>query len=382
MRRRLSTALTFFVVSTVVFVLAVLLSFAAGIGESLESSGSPRNILILKPGATAESTSLINTEEIGRIVQTPGIAVGGGGEPLISRELCVQTSIPRRAVGGSVEGAPANVAVRGVDPVVFAVHDNVKIVEGRAPQGGAMEAIAGRAAQQRYGNLELGDELSLGRAGNRKYKVVGVFEAGGGALESEIWAPRSLVADTYNKHFVSSVVFRLAEGASAEEAIRYIAGPTVQLEAKLETAYYEELSSKTGELVMLTTVLVGIMAIGAIFAVANTMYAAVDSRRREIAMLRTVGFGRGSILVAFVMESVLICLAGCVSGLAVSFLVSGSRQDFLSDTTWTVLAYELRITPQIALAALVVSTLVGVIGALVPAVRASRIRVIEALRKA
>lgn len=382
LRRRLSTTLTFVVVSTVVFVLAVLLSFAAGIGKSLEASGSNRNILILKPGATSESTSLINTEELGRIVQTPGIAVGASGEQLISRELCVQTTIPRRAVGGSVEGAPANVAVRGVDPMVFEVHDNVKIVEGRAPQPGAMEAIAGRAAQQRYGNLEIGDELPLGRAGNRDYKIVGIFEASGGALESEIWAPRSLVADTYNKHFVSSVVFRLAEGASAEAAIEYIAGPTVALDAKTETAYYEELSEKTTQLVMLTTVLVGIMAVGAIFAVANTMYAAVDSRRREIAMLRTVGFGKTSIIIAFIMESVLICLTACVAGLLMSTWVSGSKQDFLSDTTWTVLAYELRITPQIAASAIGLSTIVGVVGALVPALRASRIQVIEALRKA
>lgn len=382
LRRRLSTTLTFVVVTTVVFVLSVLLSFAAGIRESLDASGSPRNILILKPGATAESTSMILQDEIGRIVQTPGIAVDSGGQQLISRELCVQTSIPRRAVGGSQEGAPANVAVRGVDPVVFQVHDDVQIVKGRVPEPGSMETLVGRAAQQRYGNLEIGDELHLGRAGNRLYKVVGVFESGGGALESEIWAPRTLVADTYNRHYVSSVVFRLAEAASANEAIAYIAGPSVQLEAKLETKYYEELANKTREIVTLTTVLVGIMAIGAIFAVANTMYAAVDGRRREIAMLRTIGFERHSILIAFVVESLLICVTACVAGLGVSLVVNGSRQDFLSDTTWTVLAYELRITPRIAGAALLVATLVGVGGALVPAFRASRIRVIEALRKA
>jgi len=281
-----------------------------------------------------------------------------------------------------VEGAPANVAVRGVDPVVFAVHDNVRLVEGRVPEPGAMEAMAGRASRDRYAQMDVGSELPLGRAGHRNYRVVGVFEAGGGALESEIWAPRTLIEDTYNRRFASSVVFRLAEGASADDAIRYLASPSVQLDAKLETDYYEELSSKTREIVALTTILVGIMAIGAIFAVANTMYAAVDGRRREIAMLRTIGFARHSILIAFVVESLLICVTACAAGLAVSVVVNGSRQDFLSDTTWTVLAYELRITPRIAAAALLVATLVGVIGALVPAVRAARIRVIEALRKA
>lgn len=382
LRRRMSTGLTFVVVTTVVFVLSVLLSFAAGIRDSLAASGSARNVLVLKPGATSESTSMIMQDEVGRLVQTPGIALGADGEPLISRELCVQTNVPRRAMGGFEEGAPANVAVRGVDPIVFAVHDNVRIVEGRAPQPGAMEAMAGRAAQQRYGNLDIGDELRLGRGGNREYKIVGVFESGGGALESEIWAPRTLIADTYNRHFVSSVVLRLADNASGDEAIAYIGGPSVQLDAKLETTYYEDLSTKTREIVWLTTILVGIMAMGAIFAVANTMYAAVDGRRREIAMLRTVGFSKSSIIIAFMMESVFICLTACVAGLGISLFINGSRQDFLSDTTWTVLAYELRITPGIAGSAIVVSTLVGVMGALVPAMRASRIQVIEALRKA
>jgi putative ABC transport system permease protein len=258
----------------------------------------------------------------------------------------------------------------------------VRMVEGRAPQAGALEAMTGKAARDRYPNLDVGSELRLGRAGNRNYRIVGVFEAGGGALESEIWAPRTIVSDTYNRRFDSSVVMRLAEGASARAAIEYINGSVVQLEGKLETAYYEDLAKKTREIVTLTTILVGIMAIGAVFAVANTMYAAVDGRRREIAMLRTIGFARGAIIVSFMIESILICTTACVAGLGASLLINGSRQDFLSDTTWTVLAYELRITPGILAAALGLATLVGVGGALAPALKASRTRVIEALRKA
>jgi putative ABC transport system permease protein len=376
LRRRLSTTLTFVVVAAVVFVLSVLLSFATGIREALDASGSPRNVLVLKPGATAESMSMILPDEVGRLVQTPGIARGADGQPLLSRELCVQTTIPRR------DGTAANIAVRGVDDIVLAVHDNVRIIEGRSPQAGALEAMTGKAARDRYPNLDVGAELRLGRAGNRNYRIVGVFEAGGGALESEIWAPRTIVSDTYNRRFDSSVVMRLAEGASARAAIEYINGSVVQLEGKLETAYYEDLAVKTREIVTLTTILVGIMAIGAVFAVANTMYAAVDGRRREIAMLRTIGFARGAIIVSFMIESILICTSACVAGLGASLLINGSRQDFLSDTTWTVLAYELRITPGILAAALGLATLVGVGGALAPALKASRTRVIEALRKA
>jgi len=376
LRRRMSTMLTFVVVAAVVLVLSVLLSFAAGIRESLDASGSAQNILVLKPGATAESTSMILSDETGRLVQTPGIARDATGRLLISRELCVQTTISRR------DGTAANVAVRGVEDPVFAVHDNIRIVEGRAPQPGAMEALIGKAAADRYPNLNIGEEVNLGRAGNRSYRIVGFFDAAGGALESEIWAPRTLISDTYNRRFDSSVVMRLADGASAQAAIDYIRSPAVQLEGKLETTYYEELATKTREIVVLTTILVSIMAIGAIFAVANTMYAAVDGRKREIAMLRTIGFARGAIVVSFLIESVLICTTACAVGLGASLMVNGSRQDFLSDTTWTVLAYELRITPGILVSAFGLATLVGVGGALAPALKASRMRVIEALRKA
>ncbi len=376
--RKLSTTLTFVVVMVVVCVLTILLSFAAGIRASLAASGSPRNLIVLKPGATAETTSFLLPEEAARLTATPGVARDAEGRLLISNELCAQTSIPRRGPRGTM----ANVAVRGVDDIAFTIHDNVRIIGGRRCRSGALEAVVGKAAQQRYAGLDLGGELPIGRLGNRTFKVVGVFEAGGSATESEIWVPRTAAQDAYGRRFTTSALIRLEDPARASEAIAYINGPAVNFQAKLETDYYEELSSKTREIIVLTSVLVGFMAIGAAFAVANTMYAAVDGRRREIAMLRTIGFPRGSILIAFVIESLLICTSACVVGLALSLLASGSRQDFLSDTTWTVLAFELRVTPGIQATALSVAMAVGIIGSLAPAVRASRTHVIEALRKA
>jgi ABC-type lipoprotein release transport system permease subunit len=378
LRRRLSTALTFVVVAVVVFVLSALLAFAAGISASLAASGSSRNILVLKPGATAESTSLLLHQEVARLHQTPGLAREADGAPLLSQELCIQTSIPRRGPNGTL----ANVAVRGVDEVALKVHSEVRWVEGRMFRAGAMEIVVGKAARDRYANLELGGAVELGRLTNRSLTVVGVFDAAGGALESEIWGPRTLLVDIYAANFSSSVALRLAETADPEEAIKYITGPAVELEARRETDYYKDLSTKTREIVVLAVVLVGIMGVGAAFAVANTMFAAVDGRRREIAMLRTIGFGRGAILAAFLIESLLVSTFACALGLGGSLFLNGSRQDFLSDTTWTVLAYELRVTPAIAASALGVALLVGLIGAAAPAFRASRIRVIEALRKA
>jgi ABC-type lipoprotein release transport system permease subunit len=376
--RKLSTSLTFAVVATLVLVLCVLLSFAAGIRASLSVSGWPQNVLVLKPGATAESTSIISPDEKGRVVQAPGIAHGADGKMLISEELCTQTSIPRR--GG--DRNMANVAVRGVDATAFAVHPEVKIIEGRNFEPGQLEVIVGKSARDRFDNLGIGGEVRLGRQANRQYKVVGVFDTGGGAFDSEIWGGRTQISDSFNRHFISSAVLRLDDPAAAATTIAYLNGPAVALESKRETEYYEELSKTTREIVVLTTVLIAIMSIGAAFAVANTMYAAVDGRRREIAMLRTIGFGRGAIILSFVTESLLVCVTACLVGLAGASLFSGARQDFLSSTTWTVLAYELKITPGIALGALGLACLVGVMGAIAPALRASRVRVIEALRKA
>jgi putative ABC transport system permease protein len=375
--RKLSTLLTFVIVTVVVAVLAVLLSFSEGIRVSLKSTGSPLNVIVLQTGATAESTSIIKPDEVGRIMQVPGIARSAGGEVLCSQELCVQTSIPR--VGPAA--TPANVAVRGVDKVAFETHSEVRLIDGRVFSEGAHELIVGKAAMDRFRNTKIGDMISLGRVADKPFRVVGIFDAKSGALESEIWGPRSMIADVYHRFFISSACLRLTDPSSAVSAIEYICGPSVRMNAKRETDYYKDLSTKTTEIVILTTILMVIMGIGASFAVANTMYASVDGRRREIAMLRTIGFGRWSIISSFVIEAFLICMLACIVGLSLAMLLNGSRKDFLSDTTWTVLAYELRITPTTIISAISLAMLVAIGGAVAPALRASRIRVIEALRK-
>jgi putative ABC transport system permease protein len=377
--RKLSTSLTFAVVSIIVAVLSILLSFAAGINESLRSTGNPANIIVLRTGATAESTSIINQAESNRVLQAPNIAQDATGRAMVSQELCAQTTLPRRDGRGI-----ANVAVRGVDVIAFELHKEVRLTVGRMFEPGKLEVIVGKAAQERYQRLGLGEVVPMGRSGDREYKVVGVFESNGSAMESEIWAARTNIMDSFRRQFVSSVVVQVKDASLAREAVGYIQGPAVRLKAKTETEYYEDLTSKTREIVILTSVLITLMGIGAVFAVANTMYAAVDSRRREIAMLRTIGFLRRSIITAFVLESLLICMSACLCGLVVAAFVSGmiAKQDFLSDTTWTVLAYDLKMTPWTIGVALALAASVGIVGGLAPALRASRTRIIEALRKA
>lgn len=376
--RKLSSCLTFTVVAAIVFVLAALLAFAAGIRASAAVTGSPYNLVVLAPGSTSESTSILFPDAASRLVQTPGVARDDDGTFLISLEISVQTSVPRVGPLGNL----ANVAVRGVDEVALRVHEDVRIIEGRMFSPGTLEVIVGVQAAERFVGLRPGQQLPLGRLANRIFNVVGTFDAGGGALESEIWGPRTIIADVYNRTVLSNAIVRMDPQADVESAIAYIEGPAVNLSARRETRYYEELASKTNEIVFLATVLVGIMGIGAIFAVANTFYAAVDGRKREIAMIRTLGFSRFAVVASFVIESLLICLPACLFGLAAALFFDGSRQDVLSDQTWTVMTYQLTITPGIAVTCLMVAAVVGVAGAAAPAAKASRTRIIEALRKA
>lgn len=376
--RKLSSGLTFLVVAVVVFVLSVLLSFAAGMQASLKAANSPVNLVVLKAGASAESTSIIWDDEVTPLAQTPGIATDKSGSQLLSRELSVQTPVPRR----TDLSRKANVPVRGIDDIGFLVHPEVRIIAGRSFVQGQMEAIVGRSAQGRFANLEIGDQIPLGRQVNRLFRIVGVFEANGSALESEIWAPRTVLTDSYRRTFASSVHLRLGDASAMSAALEYVNGPSVQLRGKREGEYYEDLNKKTREIVYLASILIGIMSIGAAFAVANTMYAAVDARRREIAMLRTIGFARRSVVSIFLIESVALTAIACAAGLTCAAYLGGMKQDYLSDKTWTVFAFELKMTPQILLICFGLATTVGVIGAVAPAGRAARTRILDALRKA
>lgn len=376
--RRLSTSLTLSVIAVMVFVLGLLLSFAAGMQATLASAGSPLNVIVLKPGATGESTSIILPEEAAQLMQTPGLARNVAGQPLLSKELCVQTDLPRR----NAERSAANVAIRGVEDVAFVVHPEVRVIAGRPFQQGALELIVGQAAAGRFHGLDIGAEVTIGRQSHRQYTVVGIFTAAGSVLESELWAPRTMLADSYQRQLSSSVLLRLSDPASVPDAVAYINGPSVQLNGKSETAYYNDLASTTREITLLTSVLIGIMAVGAVFAVVNTMYAAVDGRRREMAMLRAIGFRRSAIMLALLSESLLLSMLACVAGCLAAMAFSGLRQDFLSNYTWTVMAFELRMTPQVVATCVGVAVVVGAIGALAPGIRAARINVLEALRKA
>ena len=380
--RKTTTILTCLIIASVVAVFSWLLGFAWALKNSLSFANDRAKIIALKLGATSETNSAIAPEDYNKLAQLTGLAVDAAGEPLKSPEMVVQVSLPRRADKGETF---ANVAVRGVTDTAFIVHTNVHITDGRRFDQGQMEAIIGAQAAKQFGGLEIGSTLNLGYGGNRTFKIVGVFSANGAPIESEIWGPQSVLMDMYRRTTYSSVALRLRDADDSPRAVADIAGPAIEMTAMAEPDYWE---SQTGNIKIYMYIvggLVGIMSLAAIFAIANTMFAAVAGRTREIAMLRTIGFSGGQVLTSFLIEAVFIALIGGGLGLAACagyLAIAGGAKDMFGANTFTTMGFEIKMTPLTAVLGLVMVSTVGALGALFPAWRASRIQIIQAMREA
>jgi len=377
--RKATTLATAGGIALVVVVTILLLSLVTGLQRMLVTTGSPNNLVVMRKGATNDGSSSVTREAAQALRYLSGIARTPEGEPLVSLELINQPFV--RPKGGGRE----NILVRGVTPLGYLVHDNVRFVAGRPPRPAVGEAAVGIAASQRYAGAGLGETLQFGR---RNWTVVGIFTADGSAFESEVWVDVEDLFTDANRSMYSGVRLTVAPGADRETLIRRIADdPRISLEAKPEVDYYSEQAEGANTLYLLTAVLAVIMGTGAIFGAMNTMFAAVAHRTAEIGTLRALGFSRGTILLSFVSESVLLALLGYVGGVllgigalvAVNGLLHGVAFNLASFSTAVV---TLRLSPMILLVALLLSALMGVFGGFLPARRAARMRVIEALRRA
>ena len=381
--RRNTTLLTVLVIAAVVATLAWITGFGFALLRSLRVASDEHLLIVMRRGSTSESSSALPVAEYNKLMQVRGVAVDPAtGEPLISPETLVQVSLPRLRDRGRTE---ANVAVRGVTPHAFQVHRNVKLVEGAMFSTGAQQVIVGRKAAQQFAGLKLGDTVNLGFGRDRGYHVVGYFTADGGPTESEIWGYLPSLLNAYNRTLYSSASVRLQPGAAVDEALAQIEGPGIEQTAKTEALYWREQTKLVRAYLFVVGSLVLIMAVAAVCSIANTMFSAVAGRSREIAMLRTIGFSRRQILAGFVFEAVLLGLLGGVVGcLACAgwLEVVGHTKDMYGSTSFTTMAFDIRLTPTIALAALFVVALVGAAGAFFPAWRASRVEMITALREA
>jgi putative ABC transport system permease protein len=379
--RKTTTLLTVLVVAAVVSVLVWMLGFRTALKESLSVAAEQRKLIVLKRGATSESNSAIPVDDYNRLFQLTHIASDAqNGEPLVSPSMLVQVSLPRVRDGGKTT---ANVAVRGVTDTAFKVHSRIRPL-GQIFSVGEPEVIVGVSAAQQFAGLNVGEVITLGYAGDRNYRVVGHFSADGGPMESEIWGYLPALMNAYHREMYSSATFLITDDADPAAVIEQIEGPSIQLTAWTEADYWAEQAGNIETYLTIVSVLIAVMCLAAVFSIANTMFSWVAGRTQEVAMLRTIGFSGRQVLVGFLLESILLSLIGGVLGcLACAAWLEwvGKTKDMFGRTTFTTLAFEIRLTPAIVIVALLSVTAIGVIGALLPAIRAARLKVITALRE-
>jgi len=377
--RKVSTTMTVLGVALVVTVFLLVMSLAEGVKKTFQTSVSPLNLVVLRVGAQSDVQSFVLKEQYETIRALPGIARDAGGEPLASPEVVILINVPRR------DGKKTNVIVRGVEPVAFHLRPPIPIVEGRMFRGGTNEAIVSQRTRARFAGTEIGDTL---QSGSQKWNIVGIFDAKGSPYDSEIWADLHDVQGQTRRNTGYSIVrVRMPDVLSRDRFIEAVKGnQQIKMEAKPEDKFYEEQMATAKPIQFLAYFVAILMAIGASFGAMNTMYAQVSARIREVATLRALGFPRRSILLSFVLESLALGFLGGVAGavfatLIVNFFLTAptGTQNF---STFAEILFNFQLTPWLIVAGLIFSVAIGLFGGFLPAARAARLKIVNALREA
>ncbi len=371
--RKSSTFATAMTIGLTVGVFLMVMALAKGIDLTLASSGEPLNLIVLREGSTAELNSSVTRENLNDLKFLDGI-VREGDQPLAAPESMTLIYKPRK---GMSQGS--NVIIRGIGPVSTKLRSGFNQVSGRMFHAGLTEAIVSRRIAERFQGLDMGDKFRIQAT---DYTVVGLFEAGGKAFESEIWVDVNSLATATKRDSFTSVLLRAKDQPTLEAlAKRITEDQKLHLKAMAERNFYEDQQGvASGVLKGLAVFISIIMAVGAGFAGMNTMYAAVARRTKEIGTLRVLGFGRLSILVAFVLESLAIAILGVGIGILLALplnFVSTGTSNFV---TFSEIAFNFRVTPGLMLSALIFGVGIGLLGSLLPSIRASRFKIVDALR--
>ena len=362
-------------VALVVAVFIMVMALARGLKSTYVTTGDPRNLLVLRSGSTAESSSQITLEELLRMKYLEGLALDEAGKPLFSPEIIVLIYLDRlNAEGG------ANVLVRGMGAQGLALRPQSRLVEGRLFQSGRRECLVSRRVADRFAHCRIGDSF---RAGKGDWTVVGIFDAGKTAYESEIWADADEVRDAFSRNFYGSVLMRPVDEAAAERVTQRLETDRVlSVRVLPETRYYQDQTQTAGPIQFMGGFLATIMSIGAAFSAMNTMYAAVGARTREIGTLRVLGFRRRAIYISFLLESIVLAGVGGVVGCLLSLPLNGVATGTFSWTSFSEVAFEFRITGELLAKGLLFALVMGVLGGLLPARLAARKPVLDALKAA
>ena len=357
-------------VTTVVFLMALL----AGLKRAFVTSGDPLNVLVLRKGSTAELSGGFDASLFPTLKDLSGIAKDSHGEPMASGEWVVVIVLPRRDGTGEV-----NVTVRGMMPDGLEMRPAVRLAEGRWFTPGQREVVVSKSIQRRFANCNVGDTIQFGKG---PWKVVGIFDAGGSAYDSEVWGDVNQMASDFDRQGGFASAYLRASNPAAANALKNAVSDDqrLKLDGMLETDYYEKQTRSGGPIRFVGFLVACIMGVGSIFAAMNTMYAAVAYRSREIATLRVIGFSRPSILTSFVLESLLLALLGAVVGIVLMLPFDGMTTGTSNAVTFSEVVFSLRMTPTVVLTAIIFALVMGFFGGLFPAYHAARQNILTALR--
>lgn len=372
--RRLTTVLTASGMALVVFVFAAMLMLAEGLRKTLVETGSKDNVVVIRKGSQTEVQSGVDRQQAAIVETQPEVAIGEDGRPLLAKEIVVIMNLPKR--NSDTEGL---ITIRGIGDRSLALRPQVKLLEGRMPKPGSSEIATGRSVAIRFKGGGIGEIL---RFGMRDWRVVGILDAGNTGFGSEIWGDADQLMQTFRRPAYSSVLYKMQDPSRFEEIKnRLESNPRLTLDVKRETRYYEEQSRMMSKFLrILGMSLTIIFSLGAIIGAMITMYAAVATRTSEIGTLRSLGFQRMSILTAFLFESLLLGLIGGCFGLFFASFLQLLTISTMNFQTFSELAFRFTLTPEIIYQGLIFSLVMGFVGGVLPAVRASRMNIVESLR--
>ncbi|MBJ7310763.1 ABC transporter permease [Rugamonas sp. CCM 8940] len=374
--RRLTTALTAGGLALVVFVFAAVLMLDEGLRNTLVTTGEYDNVVLIRRSAETEVQSGVERGQANIVASHPAIGLGSDGQPMLSKETLVLISLNKRG-----SDKPSNIIIRGVGERALALRPQVKLTAGRMFRPGASEIIAGASIARRFSGAGIGETL---RFGQREWTVVGLFDAGNSGFDSEIWGDADQLMQAFRRTAYSSIVLRLGDRGRFDGFKRDVEGDQrLTLDAKREQTFYSDQSRALSTFIsILGLTLSVIFSIGAMIGATITMYASVANRVGEIGTLRALGFQRRNILAAFLTESMLLAVAGGVVGLAFASLMQFLSFSTTNFQSFSELAFGFKLNAAIVFKTLLFSLGMGMVGGFLPALRAARMKIVDALRAA
>jgi putative ABC transport system permease protein len=368
-----ATLATILGIALVVAVYVLVQALAVGLQKSASNTGDPRNVMIVRKGSTAESSSQVSLAQLQTVRYWPQIAHDEQGVPILSADVITLISQPR--IDGRGE---ANVSVRGLTPAGRQLRPQVKLISGRWFMPGQREVTVSGKMARRFAGFQVGDTF---RTAGNTLTVVGEFDGGNSAFDSEVWMDADEARSLFDRENYSSLLVRVTGPAAAQAITARIENDKrLPLRAEAEVKYYSDQTATALPIRILGNFLATAMSVGAVFAAMNTMYASVGARTREIGTLRVLGFRRRSVLAGFILEGALLAAIGGALGCLLALPLDGYSTGTMSFNSFSETVFEFRITPWLATKGMIFSIIVGVIGSLLPALRASRLPVIAALK--